>query len=73
MKTIKIRMLVAAASDGQWHGFGWDAATDLDLIDEMEACINFEDDGRFWIECEVPLPQAPDEYPVIDATAQEAA
>lgn len=74
-KTVKCRIALAVLPEGSWNAVGWGSSNkDYEPNDEekMEACLDPLDATPtcYWVEIEVPLPNA--EVPTLQATAQPA-
>lgn len=53
---IKVRVAVAANSDGQWQAYGFQ---DAEWDEAMDAFDTLPGEQRFWIEAEIEVADAP--------------
>lgn len=60
MATVKVRIAVAVAPNGEWNAMGWSSGEASDS-EKMSLCIETIDPGeaRYWLEAELDVPEAP--------------
>ena len=63
-KTVKVRIAVAVDPKGGWNSSGWAGGSDTD---KMQICVETLDEGeaRYWLEVELPVPEAPTVTPAV--------
>ena len=58
-KTVRVRIAVVVASDGEWNSCGWSGAeSDGEMVGIVLDCLG--EDGQIrWVEADIPLPSEP--------------
>jgi len=54
---IKIRVAVAANSNGEWNAYGYPTKMNWETI--MDAFERLDNEQRFWVEAEIEVPDQP--------------
>jgi hypothetical protein len=76
-RTVKIRVAVAIDSLGAWNAVGWGAKNPIHQAkrddEAMDCAIDGIGDGeaRFWLEVELPVPQAVTLTPLVTSVPVE--
>jgi hypothetical protein len=55
MKTVKVRIALEIGPEGEWQAYGFPSANHEDCLCGLP---RIENSARYWIEAEVPVPDA---------------
>lgn len=69
MKTLKVKIALEIDPEGNWHAYGYPNAESW--MEAMDSFDFLDNSVRYWIEAEVPVPDA--EPVIISGNAVEAA